>query len=328
MPKIGLIGAGHLGKIHLRLLREIPEWEVVGIYDTDALTAQKVAEDNGIPNFSSLEVLINEVDALDIVTPTLSHFTLAKKGLEAGKHVFIEKPVTNTPAEALELISLAASQNLIGQVGHVERFNPAFLALEGKTLNPVFIEVHRLAIWNPRGTDVSVVLDLMIHDLDIILSLVSSPVKHISASGIPVISETPDIANARIEFENGCIANLTASRVSMKNMRKVRLFQPNHYVSVDFLEKQTEVIRLAQPGEEDAQGKMIMPFDTGKATKEMVIELLPIQPINAIKMELQEFAASVMYNQPVRVSFNDGYRALKTACDILDCMNNHARKID
>ncbi len=321
MPKIGLLGIGHLGKIHLRLLKEIPEWEVAGIFDTDENTARKVSHDFGVPYFDTMEALLAQVDAVDIVTPTLSHFSLAKLALESGKHVFIEKPITNTPEEAEILIGLAQKNNLIGQVGHVERFNPAFLAVQGKTLNPVFIEVHRLAIWNPRGTDVSVVLDLMIHDLDVILSLVPSPVKKISASGIPVIADTPDIANARIEFENGCIANLTASRISLKNMRKVRLFEQNHYVSIDFLEKQTEVIRLAEAGETQAEGKVMMNLDTGKTTKQMVMEMPPVQPVNAIKMELEEFAASVMFQKPVRVSFSDGYRALKTACDILECMN-------
>ena len=228
MLTIGLIGTGHLGKIHLRILKEMPTCKLVGFYDANPEVAAKIAVEYGIKAFDSLQALLGEVAAVDIVTPTLAHFELAKMALEAGKHVFLEKPITHTLQEAETLVELAKEKNLVGQVGHVERFNPAFLALQGREMNPMFIEGHRLALWNPRGTDVSVVLDLMIHDLDILLSVVKSPIKAVHANGIAVLAESPDIANVRLEFENGCVANLTASRISMKNMRRLRFFQKKY----------------------------------------------------------------------------------------------------
>ena len=323
MLKIGLIGTGHLGKIHLRLLKELAEWELVGFYDTNAEVAAKISAEYGVKAFASLSELLAEVDAVDIVTPTLSHFELAKASLTAGKHVFLEKPITHTIEEAETLVKLAQAKGLVGQVGHVERFNPAFLALQGKEMNPMFIEGHRLAMWNPRGTDVSVVLDLMIHDLDILLSVVKSPIKEVRANGVAVLAESPDIANVRIAFENGCVANLTASRISMKNMRKIRFFQKNTYISVDFLEKKTDIIRLAATGEESIEGKQqIFNFDTGNGMKQMVMEMPEIEAVNSIKMELAEFAASIADNAPVRVSFHAGCEALKAAYLIIEKMEN------
>lgn len=322
MKKIGLLGVGHLGKIHLRLLLEIPEWEVVGIYDANAEIAAKVGETMGVKVFESVEELIANVDAVDIVTPTTTHYALAKQVMEAGKHVFIEKPLTHTLTQAEALMQLAAQQQLIVQVGHVERFNPAFLAIENRPMTPMFVEVHRLAQWNPRGTDVSVVLDIMIHDLDIVLSVVKSEVKNIYASGTPVIAATPDIANVRLEFENGCVANLTASRISMKNMRKLRFFQPNSYTSIDCLDKKVEIIRIPEEGEQEEIGsKMRFDFDTGAELKPMMMETPEVKPINAIKMELMEFYEAIAEGKPVRVSIEDGYRALKVAQGILDRMN-------
>jgi predicted dehydrogenase len=328
MLKIGLIGLGHLGKIHLKLLKQIPQFELVGVYDVDIENAQKVAESFDVPCFHHLEALLDKVQAVDIVTPTLSHFAIAKQALASGKHVFIEKPVTHTPEEARLLLELQSQTNLIVQVGHVERYNPAFLALENSPLSPMFIEGHRLAIWNPRGTDVSVVLDLMIHDLDIILSVVKSPVKNIHASGIAVIADSPDIANVRLEFENGCVANLTASRISLKNMRKVRFFQPHHYISVDFLEKKLDIIRLPEDGEAYGDGKMIFDFDTGKEKKQMVMEQPEIRPVNSILMELTEFAQAILSEKPVRVSLSDGYNALLLAYQILEKMNANVEHKD
>ncbi len=313
MLTIGLIGTGHLGKIHLRILKEMPTCKLVGFYDANPEVAAKIAVEYGIKAFDSLQALLAEVAAVDIVTPTLTHFELAKMALEAGKHVFLEKPITHTLQEAETLVELAKEKNLVGQVGHVERFNPAFLVLQGREMNPMFIEGHRLALWNPRGTDVSVVLDLMIHDLDILLSVVKSPIKHVYANGVAVLSDSPDIANVRLEFENGCVANLTASRISMKNMRKLRFFQKNTYISVDFLEKKTDLIRLAQTGEESEVGKQVFDFDTGNGLKQMVMEMPDIVPVNAIKMELEEFTASILHNAPVRVSLQDGCDALKAA---------------
>ena len=244
MIKIGVLGAGHLGKIHIRLLKEIDKYELVGFYDADPEAAKEVEKEFGVKAFSSIESLIELVDAVDIVTPTITHYDCASKAIKNSKHIFIEKPVTNTIEEAKSLKGLSKEANVHVQVGHVERFNPAFIAARDYCSNPMFIETHRLAQFNPRGTDVSVVLDLMIHDIDIILSVVKSNIKRISASGVAVVSESPDIANARIEFDNGCVANLTSSRISMKNMRKSRFFQKDAYISVDFLDKKVDVIRL------------------------------------------------------------------------------------
>ncbi len=244
MLKVGVLGAGHLGKIHLRLLNESKKYNLVGFFDPDEINGKKVAEEFGYTYFENMNQLIDSVDVIDIVTPTLSHFECAKKAIEKGKHVFLEKPITNTLVEAEELLNLEKKHKIKGQVGHVERFNPAFTAVKHGIKNPMFIESHRLAEFNPRGTDVPVVLDLMIHDIDAILSVVDSPVKQINASGVSVISKSPDIANARIEFENGCVANLTASRISLKNMRKSRFFQKDAYISVDFLEKKVEVVKM------------------------------------------------------------------------------------
>ncbi|MEN8929330.1 MAG: Gfo/Idh/MocA family oxidoreductase, partial [Flavobacteriales bacterium] len=244
MLKIGVLGAGHLGKIHLNCIQEIADYELVGFYDTDKEVSKEVESQYAIKSFESIEELIDAVDVVDIVTPTLSHFECAKKSIIASKHIFIEKPITNTTKEAKTLISLSAEANVKVQIGHVERFNPAFLSIQDKIESPMFVESHRLAEFNPRGTDVSVIHDLMIHDIDIILSIVKSNVKRISANGVAIVSETPDIANARIEFDNGCVANLTASRVSLKNMRKTRIFQKNAYISVDFSAKDAALMQL------------------------------------------------------------------------------------
>ena len=243
MLKAGVFGAGHLGKIHLKLLQQSQRFELVGFYDADQELARDIEKTLGYSYFERPEDLIEACDFIDIVTPTTHHYDGAMSVLNAGKHVFIEKPITETTQQAEKLIALAKEKGLKGQVGHVERFNPAFTAVKDKIESPMFIETHRLAEFNPRGTDVPVVLDLMIHDIDAVLSVVKSPVKNVSASGVVVISETPDIANARIEFENGCVANLTSSRISMKKMRKVRFFQKDAYISVDYLEKTCEVVK-------------------------------------------------------------------------------------
>ena len=234
MLKVGVLGAGHLGKIHLRLLNESEKYDLIGFYDPDAINGKKAADEFGYTYFDNINTLIDAVDMVDIVTPTLSHFDCAKKAMEKGRHVFIEKPITNTLAEAETLLTLEKKYGVKGQVGHVERFNPAFIAVKDNIQNPMFIEAHRLAEFNPRGTDVPVVLDLMIHDIDAILSVMDSEVKQINASGVSVISNSPDIANARIEFESGTVANVTASRVSQNTQRKFRVFQPDQYLSIDF----------------------------------------------------------------------------------------------
>lgn len=320
MLKIGVLGVGHLGKIHLKCINLAQDsYQLVGFFDLNDSMAAKVVEDFGIERFDTIEDLFAAVDVVDIVTPTTTHFELAKKAIEAGKHIFIEKPVTHTLKEAEELVRLAQAKGIKIQVGHVERFNPALLALEEKVIEPMFIEAHRLAVFNPRGTDVSVVLDLMIHDLDIILSMVKSPVKAVNASGVAVVSDTPDIANARIEFENGCVANLTTSRISMKQMRKVRLFQKDAYISLDFLDKQAQVIRLYDEGSNQIPPEAnLMELQTQNGKKFIHMDAPEIQSVNAIKMELETFAESINNNTRPKVSVEDGYAALKLAYAIID----------
>ena len=319
MLKVGVLGAGHLGRVHIRLLLELSDmFELVGFFDPIVQTANEITEEFGIKKFDSVDSLIDAVDCIDIVTPTLSHFECATKALRKSKHVFIEKPVTQTVDEAKALINLAQEAGVKVQVGHVERFNPAFQAALPYIKTPMFIETHRLAQFNPRGTDVPVVLDLMIHDIDAILSVVDSGIKRISASGVAVISDTPDIANARIEFDNGCVANLTASRISMKNMRKSRFFQKDAYISVNFLNKELEVVRM-----EDVQGES-NPFDVvfdlgeGKTSKKILFDKPDIEENNAIKEELFSFGEAIINDTTPIVSLEDGYSALEVAQKIVD----------
>ena len=322
MIKIGLLGAGHLGRIHLRLLKEILYYEVVGFYDPDDANAKKAADEFGVKRFANADELMEQVEALDIVTPTVHHFEYASKALKSSKHIFIEKPMTSTIREARSLRALAAEADVKVQVGHVERFNPAFLASQEYFKNPMFIETHRLAQFNPRGTDVSVVLDLMIHDIDIVLSVVRSGIKRISASGVAVVSDTPDITNARIEFDNGCVANLTASRISMKNMRKSRFFQKDAYISVDFLEKQTSVIRLKTVEGEPDPLSITIDLGMEKGVKQIYFDNPKIEPVNAIKMELEAFAESILNNTTPPVTVDDGYNALDVATRIIEKINH------
>lgn len=319
MLKIGVLGAGHLGKIHLKCIQMASDkLELVGFYDADPKNAAKVAEDLGIPAFDNVDSLIDAVDVVDIVTPTTTHYELAAQAIQKGKHLFIEKPITHTVEEAEKLLALKQKHGVKVQVGHVERFNPALLALDANQLDPKFIEAHRLAIFNPRGTDVSVVLDLMIHDIDIILSVIDSEVVNIHANGVAVVSPTPDIANARLEFENGAVANITTSRISMKQMRKVRLFQKDAYISLDFLEKQAQVIRMFDKDDSAvAQLDNLMELQTADTTKYIHIDMPPIEPSNAIKMELETFADSINADTRPKVSIEDGYKALKVAYDII-----------
>ncbi|MCL1664363.1 Gfo/Idh/MocA family oxidoreductase [Elizabethkingia ursingii] len=317
MLKAGLVGAGHLGKIHLRLLNQSEKYELVGFYDSDAENGKKLEQEFGYKYYNDLDQLLSEIQVLDIVTPTLFHYEYAKKAIEKGIHFFIEKPVTQTLEQAEELIRLCEEKNIKVQVGHVERYNPAYIATKSYLSNPQFIEIHRLAEFNPRGTDVSVVLDLMIHDLDILLSIVKSPVKHLHASGVSVVSKTPDITNARIEFENGCVANLTTSRISMKAMRKSRFFQKDAYISIDFLEKKAEVIRMQTAPETPSDFDMIIENAEGDKNQ-IVFEYPNIQPNNAILDELESFAQAIEENTPIEVSLNDGTEALKVALKIME----------
>ncbi len=316
--KIGLIGVGHLGKIHLKCLGQIEEWELVGFYDADLEAAKTVAKDFSVPFFDSVEALIEASEVVDLVTPTSTHFELGKKILNAGKHLFVEKPICAKMEEALELHNLAKSVGCKIQVGHVERFNPAFLAAtQLGTLSPKFIEGHRLAQFNPRGTDVSVVLDLMIHDLDLILKLIQSAVKQVHANGVPVVSETPDICNARIEFENGCVANLTASRISVKNMRKLRLFQPSSYVGIDMLSKEVQQIKLYDSQPDNPS----MELQTNHGKKWIEISMPEVTPNNAIVEELKSFHQSIRKDLPTKINAYDAYRSIKLAEQINEAVN-------
>lgn len=315
MLKVGVFGTGHLGKFHLNNWKEIRDVELVGFFDPHDPTAQEVSEKYNIPRFLKPEQLIDICDAVDIVAPTNHHFHLCEKAIRKGKHVFVEKPLANTMDEAKKLVQLTKESNIKLQVGHVERFNPAFIAIRDLDLNPMFIEVHRLAQFNPRGTEVSVILDLMIHDIDIILSLVKSEVKNISASGVAVMTDTPDIANVRIEFNNGCVANLTSSRISMKKMRKIRIFQRDAYIGIDFLNKKSEVIRLKTPKDIDS---FVFDIETPKGKKSIAVINPQVPEINAIRKELEEFVRSIKENKPTIVSEVDGYRAMDVAHQVLE----------
>jgi len=319
MVKIGLIGLGHLGKIHLRILKGLPQYfNIVGVFDANPEVCAQVASEYGVMGFSSADTLIEKSEAIDIVTPTLHHFELAVKAIDAGKHVFIEKPITESLSESSKLLSLLQSKSLVNQVGHVERFNPAFVAAAPYLLAPAFIETHRLAQFNPRGTDVPVVLDLMIHDIDIILHVVKSPIKTINASGVAVVSNGHDITNARLEFENGTVANLTASRISMKNMRKSRFFQKDAYVGVDFLNKSIEVVRLEELSGVPDPYDFVLDLGEGKQSKKLSIENPKIYPTNAIEEELKEFAEAIQNGKTVSVDFAAGHLALDVAYKIMD----------
>ena len=314
MLKAGVLGCGHLGKIHIKLMNQSESFDLLGVYDNDISISEKAATEFGCKSYASFEEMIEEVDVLDIVTPTPSHYSYALKAVENGVHVFIEKPVCSNTEESFNLIEKSKLNNVKIQVGHVERFNPAFTAVENNISQPMFIESHRLAQFNPRGTDVSVVLDLMIHDIDIILNSVNSPIKQISSSGVSVISDTPDIANARIEFENGCVANLTASRVSLKNMRKTRFFQSGKYISIDFLNRESQIVEIDEKKSETP----IMTLETSKGNKKKIYFSKPdISENNAILDELNNFAFSINNDTKPKVDIYDGHNALDVAIKII-----------
>lgn len=316
MIKAGVIGAGHLGKIHLRLLETSKRYELIGFYDSNNKNAKVLSSEKGYRLFDSIEELIEACDMIDIVTPTLFHHEVSLKAIAKKKHIFIEKPIANSVAQAEKITIAAKEQGVLGQVGHVERFNPAFKAARHAVTNPMFIESHRLAEFNPRGTDVPVVLDLMIHDIDILLSIVKSKVKIVSASGVSVISNTPDIANARIEFENGCVANLTASRISLKKMRKTRFFQKDAYISVDFLEKKVEIVKMKEAPEKPKDFAMILQNAEGQK-KEIYFENPIIDNSNAILEELETFSNAIENKTVPVVSLENGTAALKLAYQIM-----------
>lgn len=327
--KMGLFGVGHLGKIHLNCLLATSCWEVAGFYDPDDRRAEAISAQYGIARFKDVDALLTACDAADIVTPTPTHFALASRALRAGKHVFVEKPLTESVPQGRKLLRLSQETGLKVQVGHVERFNPAYLALKGMELRPMFIEVHRLAGFNPRGADVSVILDLMIHDLDLALCLAQSPVTRCSADGVSVLSDTLDIANVRIEFANGCVANLTASRMSLKQMRKMRLFQKDHYISLDFLEKNAQIVRLyTQDAPDLPNTDDLMQFDTPGGQKWMRAYMPEIEPVNAIKMELEKFHECIAQDSEPAVPLTDGLAALELAHRILRTIRKKQQKYE
>lgn len=308
--KIGLFGAGHLGKIHLKCLQKT-DFEVVGVYDPDPKAQAFVNEHYGIPIYDSVSALVDAVDAVDIVSTTQTHFEIGIFAINQGKHAFIEKPIASTLDEAKALEDATIEQRVKVQVGHVERYNPAIVSLKDRDVSPKFIEGHRLATFNARGNDVSVILDLMIHDIDLILELVKSDIVDVQANGVCVVNDTPDICNARITFENGCVANLTASRISVKQMRKLRLFQENEYISLDFLKKESQIIKLEPLSEGEISDDMTIDTATGK--KVIKFENPAIVETNAIEEELKDFYNSIRNDNDVSVTVGAGVKALELA---------------
>jgi len=326
MLKIGVLGAGHLGKIHLNCIKQIEDYDLVGFYDPAVETAQQVEAEMGVRHFADIDALIDAVDVVDIVTPTIRHFECAAKALQKRKHVFIEKPIVATPDEADALKRMADEAGVKVQVGHVERFNPAFIAAEPFIGRPLFVEAHRLALFNPRGTDVPVVLDLMVHDLDILLTIVKSPITHISASGVSIVSPTPDITNVRIEFENGAVANLTASRFSLKNMRKTRIFQNDAYITIDFLDKKAEIFRIHDQVDDSNPLSTTITLGDG-SEKQITFEMPEVHQINAIKTELESFYGAIVHNTTPAVTIDDGINVLRLAYRILEAVDASIAKV-
>lgn len=323
MKKIGVFGVGHLGQIHCKCINESDKAELCGIYDINTPHAIDVAQKLGVPFFDNPADLLTHCDIADVVCTTTHHYEMAKLALSHRKPVFIEKPVTATIEEAEELLQISQELNIPVQVGHVERFNPAFLTAKEKIKHPMFIEGHRLALFNPRGNDVSVILDLMIHDIDIVLKIVNSPIVNIQASGVAIVTDTFDIANVRLTFENGCVANLTASRISMKNMRKIRIFQDNAYISIDLLEKKTEMIHIENvPENLNDPFAMILDLGEDKGKKRIIIDTPKVEANNAIRCELESFIHSIDNQLVPEVSMQDGYNALTTAYKIIKKMNH------
>ncbi len=317
--RVGVAGAGHLGNLHTKMYAQIPSAELIGVYDIDQGRAKSVADTHNSKAFSDLASLLGDIDALSIATTTKSHYDVARAALNAGKHVLIEKPITEKIEEARSLLELAESKGLKIQVGHIERFNPAILALEEYHLNPLFIESHRLAQFNPRGADVAVVLDLMIHDIDLILSLVRSPVERIDANGVAVVSDSVDIANARLQFSNGCVANVTASRISQNKMRKMRLFQHNAYISIDFSQGLAEVFRLVDAEDPTIKPTMLLgQIDQGTRRRSIIYEQPVVKEVNALKYELERFVEAVQTGSEPPVTGRDGLQALEVAQEILE----------
>jgi predicted dehydrogenase len=318
---VGIVGVGHLGSLHVKMFTELPMVHVAGVYDTDMDRSQSVAREFKTRAFDSLDALLRSVQAVSVATPTRTHFAIAREALESGVHLFIEKPITESPEQAQVLIDLAQQRQLKIQVGHVERFNPALLALERYRLQPMFIESHRLAQFNPRGTDVAVVLDLMIHDIDIIISLVRSPIESIQANGVAVVSENVDIANARLQFQNGCVANVTASRISQRKMRKMRLFQRDAYISIDFSDGVAEVFRLVEETADVPNTMMLGKIEHGSQKRKIIYEQPEVKDINPLKYELESFIDAIQHDGVPMVTAGDAKQALEVAHAIMEKIN-------
>lgn len=328
-PRIGVVGVGHLGSLHSKVLSQIASAEFVGVFDRDSARARQVAAECKTKAFDRLEDLLSSVDAVNVVTTTTYHFEVAMKALDRGLHVFIEKPITETIQQARKLVARSKKKKVKVQVGHIERFNPAILALEPYRLQPLFIESHRLAQFNPRGSEVAVVLDLMIHDIDLILSLVRSPVTRIDASGVAVVSESVDIANARLQFKSGCVANVTASRISQNKMRKMRLFQRDAYISVDFAQGLAEVFRLLDEGDTKTKPTMLLgKIEQGKRKRLIVYEQPEVKEVNALKHELELFLESIRNNTTPPVTAEEGLQALEVADEIMRKIESQKIKLD
>jgi len=323
--RVGVVGVGKLGALHAKMYSQIPHAELVGVVDADAERAAQVASEYRTKTYPSLDSLLGDVSAISIATSTTTHYQVAMRAVEAGVHLFIEKPITVTPSEGERLLRRAGEKGITVQVGHIERFNPAILAVETYNLSPMFIESHRLAQFNPRGADVAVVLDLMIHDIDIILSLVKSPVAAIQADGVAVVSDTVDIANARLKFENGCVANVTASRISQKKMRKMRLFQRDAYISIDFLDGKSEVFRLIDSDHDHGRRtKLLGHIEDGKKQRNIIYEKPKVKDVNPLRYELELFLDAVESRKAPVVSGEDGLQALIVAQQILETIDRHS----
>jgi len=326
--KVGVVGVGHLGTLHAKMYDELDSAQLVGVYDIDPVRCESVAGDLHVRAFLKLGELIASAEAVSVATPTVTHHAIASSAIEGGLHAFIEKPITSTVGEAEELVRAADERKVKVQVGHIERFNPALLALEKYHLEPMFIESHRLAQFNPRGTDVAVVLDLMIHDIDIILSLVRSPVERIDASGVAVVSDSVDIANARVQFENGCVANVTASRISQRQMRKMRLFQRDAYISIDFSDGLAEVFRLVDATDQTANTTVMLgEIGEGKFKRKIVYEQPEVKEVNALKYELASFLRSIRDDGEPLVTARDGLRALQVADVIMEKIKDQSIRV-
>jgi predicted dehydrogenase len=328
--KVGIVGVGHLGDYHTRIFSQIPDAELVGVNDIDEEKGKSVAQKYSTRYFEKLDDVLNQTNAISLVVPTTAHFSLAQVILEAGKDLLIEKPITETIEQAEKLIKLAQKKNLILQVGHIERFNPAFKAIEKHRPDPKFIESHRLAQFNPRGTDVAVVLDLMIHDIDLILSLVKSPIQQIEAVGVAVIAESEDICNARLTFENGCVANVTASRISARALRKMRLFQKDSYISLDLLQKSVEIYKLVDVDrlslEEKEKKTVVGNIPVEKVGKTIIYERPEISDEDMLTAEIKAFLNAVQTRTSPLVTGEDGKRGLEVALKIKEKAEEHKKR--